>query len=347
MKEGLPQSDSKREDIDEILAAADRAASLARQLLAFSRKEMLHPQVMDVNGAVGASIKMLKRLIGEDITLEARLAPHPCMVKADAGQIDQVLVNLAVNARDAMPKGGTLTVSTEVVVMPRDFFKDRTGLQSGPLVLLRVADTGVGMSEVVRTHLFEPFFTTKRKGEGTGLGLSTVYGVIRQSGGDMEVESAPGRGTIFRIYLPQVDIAPKDKDNSAPPRGNETILFVDDEDVLRRLGARALAASGYTVLVAANGMEARKVIERHGKPVDLVVTDVVMPGMSGREIAREISGKRMSGRTLYVSGYTDDAIVRHGVLEPGLAFLSKPFSPEVLLRKVREVLDGPPDQAKA
>jgi len=352
LREAIPEGDPKRDDVGEILAAADRAASLTQQLLAFSRRQILNPQVMDINGAVGGSMKMLKRLIGEDVTLETHLAPHPCLVKADAGQIDQILLNLAVNARDAMPTGGTLIVSTKVVEMPQDFFKNKAGLRTGPLILLRVSDTGSGIPEEVKAHVFEPFFTTKEKGRGTGLGLSTVYGIVKQSGGDIELESALGLGTTFWIYLPQADAAAMDKDaekedHAVSLRGTETVLLIDDEDIVRRLGERALRSSGYTVLAAANGLDARKAIERHGKAVDLVITDVVMPGMSGRDIAREIAGKLMSRRTLYISGYTDDAIIRHGVLETGLAFLYKPFRPASFLRKVREVLDGPVDQARA
>ena len=351
--EALDQDDPKRADVKEILNAGERAAGLTRQLLAFSRKQILHPEVLDIHTAVEATRKMLKRLIGEDITLETRLAAHPCLVKVDAGQIDQVLLNLAVNARDAMPKGGTLAFETRVMTADADFASRHPDLPRGPLVCLSVRDSGCGMSEEVRARLFEPFFTTKERGQGTGLGLSMVFGIVKQSGGDIEVESAPGRGTTFRIYLPQVDSpaqvasARKDESTDVVLRGKETVLFVEDEETVLNLAKRSLTGSGYTVLTAADGPQALAELERHGRPVDLLVTDVVMPGMSGRDLARQIALKNMARRTLFISGYTDDAIVRHGVLEPGLAFLYKPFSPRALLEKLREVLDGPADKAQA
>jgi two-component system cell cycle sensor histidine kinase/response regulator CckA len=350
----LSKEDPRRADVNGILAAADRAAMLTRQLLAFSRKQILNPQVVDLNASVGSAVNLLKRLIGEDVKLETRLAKQPCMTKVDAGQIDQVLMNLAVNARDAMPKGGTLIVSTEVAIMPDDFFKKKPGLKGRTLVVLTVSDTGCGMTDEVKAQAFEPFFTTKEKGKGTGLGLSTVDGIIKQSGGEIETDSAPGQGTTFKIYFPQIENdnnigngIDKDKDNDVLIRGCETILLVEDEEGIRQLGERILSGNGYTVMTAASGAEGLKALERYGRPVDLVITDVVMPGMSGREMAREISRKNMSRRTLYISGYTDDAIVQHGVLEPGLSFLYKPFSAASLLRKMREVLDGPVHQAKA
>jgi CheY-like chemotaxis protein len=289
--------------------------------------------------------------------VELALAEGIDCVRADAGQIEQVVMNLAVNARDAMPKGGTLTLETGLVTADEDFSSRHPDLPRGPLVCLSVRDTGCGMADEVKAHLFEPFFTTKGKGKGTGLGLAMVYGIIKQSGGAIEVESAPNGGTAFRIYLPQTETEThnkdmdkdedEDEDEGRLVRGHETILLVEDEEIVRRLGERVLTANGYTVLTAVNGSEALKVLERHAKPVDLLVTDVVMPGMSGRELARALASKDMVRRTLFVSGYTDDAIVRHGVLEPGLAFLYKPFSPDVLLRKLREVLDGPADKARA
>ena len=352
---GLPEGDQRRDDLQEVLAAGERAARLTRQLLAFSRKQILNPEVLDVNAAVGGIVNMLKRLIGEDIKLETQLAAQPCLVKVDAGQIEQVFLNLAVNARDAMPKGGMLTFETGIVTAAEDFSSRHPDMSRGPLVCLRVRDTGCGMTDEVKAHLFEPFFSTKEKGKGTGLGLSMVYGIIRQSGGDIEVESAPGRGTTFRIYLPQIDERKQDKGKvegkgqgpDVVSGGNETVLLVEDEDTIRRLGARVLTANGYAVLVAADGQAALKALERHGRAVDLLITDVVMPGMSGRELAQELASKNMVRRTLFISGFTDDAIVRHGVLEPGLAFMYKPFSPDALLRRMRDVLDGPADQARA
>ena len=353
--QALAPDDPTRKDVEEIIAAGQRAGRLTKQLLAFSRKQILNPQILDINEVVGATATMLKRLIGEDIRLETRLDPSACRVKVDAGQIEQVLLNLAVNARDAMPKGGTLTFETKILENTDDFSARHPDLPRGPIVCLCARDTGCGMTEEVRTHLFEPFFTTKEKGKGTGLGLSMVYGIIKQSGGDIEVESAPDRGTTFQIYFPQSELKDdrKDKQTDAGTdgdlvlRGNETILLVEDEETVRRLAQRALSVNGYTVLGAGSGDEALKILERRGAPVDLLITDVVMPGMSGRELARKIAAMNLARRTLFVSGYTDEAIVHHGILEPGLAFLNKPFTPDALLRKLREVLDGPANQAKA
>ena len=347
---GLSEGDQRRKDLNEVMAAGERATRLTRQLLAFSRKQILNPQVIDINATVAESANMLKRLIGEDIRLETRLAAEPCRAKVDTGQIEQVFLNLAVNARDAMPKGGVLTFETQIMSATEEFSSRHPDVPRGPLVCLSARDTGCGMTDAVKAHLFEPFFTTKEKGKGTGLGLSMVYGIIKQSGGEIEVESTPDIGTTFRIYFPLIiDTQDKNKDKAKDiaPRGNETVLFVEDEDALRRLGARVLTGGGYNVLFAANGREALEVLERHGKAVDLLITDVVMPGMSGRELSQAIAAKNMARRTLFMSGFTEDAIVRHGVLEPGLAFMYKPFSPDALLCKMREVLDGPVDKAKA
>ncbi|NNN05186.1 MAG: PAS domain S-box protein [Elusimicrobia bacterium] len=351
LMDALPKDDSKRQDVKEILVMGKRAAALTQQLLAFSRRQMLATKRVDLNEIVGGTVRMLKRLIGENIKLETRLAAHPCMVKVDAGQIEQVLINLAVNARDAMPDGGTLVIATKTVAMPDEFFRNRPSLKRGPLVELCVSDTGEGMNEAVLSRLFEPYFTTKEMGKGTGLGLSTVHGIIKQSMGEIEVESAPNKGTTFCIYLPETEAVTEGqaskKTGPAAIGGDEVVLLVEDEESVRRLVERVLKGSGYTVLAAANGREALKALEVRAKPVDLVITDVVMPGMNGRELAQEIASRNMSPRTLYISGYTDEAIVQHGVLEPGLAFLYKPFTTDALLRKMREVLDGPRDQAKA
>lgn len=339
-----------REDAGTILAVSDRAAALTHQLLAFSRKQVLNPVVLDLNGAVGGTIKMLNRLIGEDIRLETRLAQRPCPVKVDAGQISQVLLNLTVNARDAMPKGGTLVIETGVAAdLPGSFFSDRPALKPGPLVTLSVSDTGVGMSDEVRSHAFEPFFTTKPPEKGTGLGLATIYGIIKQSGGEIELESAPDKGTTFRIYFPLADGKPAAdaEAGAAALRGSETILVIEDDQGIRKLAERALAAKGYNVISAPGGKEAFELLDRRGKPVDLVITDVVMPGMSGRDAAKEIARRELSGRTLYISGYADNTAVRHGVVDPDMSFLHKPFSTDKLLSKVREVLDGPAGKAKA
>jgi len=351
---GLPEKDPRRADVKEIIDAAQRATTLTRQLLAFSRKQILNPRVIDLNSSVGGVVKILKRLIGEDVRLETRLAARPCTVKVDVGQIDQVLINLAVNARDAMPMGGTLTLETETLSPEADFFERHPDLKRGPLVCLSIRDTGSGMTAEIKEHLFEPFFTTKVKGKGTGLGLSTVFGIIKQSGGDIEIESEPDHGTVFRVYFPFLEAVPKNgekdkngdkkKDAGTVLRGSETVLLVEDEDSLRRLGERLLRMSGYTVIAAADGPSALAAAERHGKPFDLLVTDVIMPGMSGKELAVELVRRKLARKTLFMSGYTDDAIVQHGVLEPGIAFLYKPFTADALAVKLREVLDGPADQ---
>ncbi|OGR96539.1 MAG: hypothetical protein A2016_00785 [Elusimicrobia bacterium GWF2_62_30] len=349
---GMGEDDPKREDVKEIIVATERAASLTKQLLAFSRKQILNPQVVDLNASVAGVSKLLKRLIGEEIQLQAKFAVQECAAMVDPGQIDQVLVNLAVNARDAMPKGGTLTLETAIVNPDALFSLRHPGLPPGPMVCLTVRDTGCGMTPEAKEHLFEPFFTTKEHGKGTGLGLSTVFGIIKQSGGEIECESEPNSGTVFRIYLPYMgtSVSIKDKDKAKPEdtllRGSETILLVEDEDILRRLAERLLKMNGYTVIAAADGKSALEAAQRYGKPFDLLVTDVVMPGMNGRELAKEIAARKLAGRTLFMSGYTDDAIVEHGVLEPGIAFIYKPFSVEALSEKLREVLDGPADKAK-
>ena len=348
--DALPEADPRRADTEEILKAADRAAALTQQLLAFSRRQILVPQVVDLNAAIPVTNKMLQRLIGENIKLELKLSPRPCLIRMDPGQLDQVILNLVLNARDAMPDGGAITLETDSADMDEGFFAAHPGLARGPLAILRVRDTGHGMTDEVKSHLFEPFFTTKSIGQGTGLGLATIFGIVTQSGCTIEVESAPERGTNFSIYFPQaektVQVANKDKDKAALVRGRETVLLVEDEEVIRRLAERALIGAGYTVLTAADGREALKALEQRGQPVDLLLTDVVMPGMNGRKLAQEVALRKMAPRTLFVSGYTDDAIVRLGMLQPGLAFLHKPFSPEALLRKMREVLDGPVEKAK-
>jgi len=338
---GLGPDDPERDDVKEILAAADRAGALTKQLLAFSRKQVITPTVFDVNKAVESTAKMLGRLIGEHIRLETFLAPVPCCVQADQGQFGQVLVNLAVNARDAMPDGGALTISTESLEMPAEFFFNKPWLRPGRLVRLSVKDTGTGMTDEVRAHVFEPFFTTKEEGKGTGLGLATVYGVIKQCGGVLELESAPGKGTTFRIYLPEAAGAQEKEGPAAAGnlRGSETVLLVEDEESLRKLDERILQSGGYKVLSCAEGVGAIKTLEEHSGPVDLLVTDVVLPGMNGRELAREAVRRRLCRKVLYISGYANEAILDQGVLESGLAFLEKPFSADALLRKVREVMD--------
>ena len=316
---------------EEIKKASGRAASLTGQLLAFSRRQVLQPRVLDLNATVSDMDMMLRRLIGEDVELVTMLDPQPALVVADPTQVEQVIVNLAVNARDAMPHGGSLTIETGQVAD-----------DEGVFVELRLTDTGIGMTDAERQQLFDPFFTTKEG--GTGLGLATVYGIVDQSGGAIEVESAPGLGSSFRVLLPAV-AAPVDEHEPepaehAPADGEESILLVEDEAVVRQLVAEILESNGYSVLQAADGPSALELLRRHTGAVDLLVTDVVMPGMSGPEVASAVAAMRPGTQVLYISGYTDSAIDHHGVLEPGIAFLQKPFSADDLARKVREVLDG-------
>lgn len=343
----LPPGDPKRADAGEIRAAAERATSLTRQLLAFSRKQVFETRALDLNYAVRAIEKMLRRLIGEDIALNIVLSPRPAMVHADPNQIEQVILNLVVNARDAMPQGGTLTIETALVEIERAYNETHISMAPGPYVLLAVSDTGHGMDAETLSHIFEPFFTTKEKGKGTGLGLSTVYGIVKQSGGYIWAYSEPGRGATFKAYLPRLQDAPEswhppaDTSAIASEGGTETILVAEDDANVREIVARVLTAKGYALFVAKDGTEALEMARAHHGPIDLLLTDLVMPGMTGRELAATLKAERAAMRTLYMSGYTDDAVFRHGVLEAGMNYLQKPFSAETLARKVRRVLDGP------
>jgi PAS domain S-box-containing protein len=336
--------DPAREFLREIKQAGERATALTRQLLAFSRKQVLAPTVLDLNNIVGEMEKMFRRLIGEDIDLAISLEEKLGPVRADPGQMEQVLLNLVVNARDAMPAGGKLTIETRNTILDASYAQSHADIKPGRYVLLAVSDTGCGMDKATLAKIFEPFFTTKGIGKGTGLGLSTVYGIVKQSGGGIQVYSEPGQGSCFKIYLPRLkEPAPADRGRSAPfiiPQGTETILLVEDDDRVRQLARMALEAVGYTILEAPNGGEALELSAAHRGPIHLLVTDVVMPQMNGRQLAAQLTSTRPDMKVLYLSGYTDDAIVRHGVLEKGLAFLQKPFTPAVLARKVREVL-GP------
>src|SRR5216117_2101718 len=340
----LPPGDAKRGDVEEIRKASERAASLTRQLLAYSRRQMLQPEVLDLNGVVAEMDKMLRRLIGEHIALVTVLAPDLGRVRADPNQLEQVIVNLAVNARDAMPEGGKLTVETANIELDEAFAQAHLGAVTGSYAMLSVTDTGVGMDATVRAHLFEPFFTTKEVGKGTGLGLATVYGIVKQSGGYISVYTEVGRGSSFKVYLPRVDRLPH---AAAPPaprpvaaRGSETVLVVEDDPAVLSLSCRALESEGYTILCASDGADALRIVERHGGEIHLLLTDVVMPGMSGRELAEQMAARRAGIRILYMSGYPGDAAVHHGNLVRGSAFLQKPFSPDGLARKVREALDA-------
>lgn len=327
------EGDARREDVEEIAAAADRAGALTRQLLAFSRRQMMQPRPLHLNVVVTDIEKMLRRLIGEDIALVTRLESDLWLVHADPGQIEQVVMNLAVNARDAMPDGGHLTIETANV--ERD---------TGSYVMLAISDTGVGMTSEVRAHLFEPFFTTKERGKGTGLGLSTVYGIVKQSGGDIGVQADPGKGATFKIFLPRhvVDqAAQREVERTAPaaPRGTETILLVEDDPSLRVLAERILRGYGYTVLVASTGPRALTLVEAYTGEIHLVTTDVVMPEMSGTALVERLVSTVPNIRVLFMSGYTDNEVVRRGIFDRRAAFLQKPFTPDQLAFKVREVLD--------
>lgn len=339
----LPAEDKSRDILLEIGKAGDRAASLTRQLLAFSRKQVLASQVLDLNVLVHEAEKMLRRLIGEDITLAVTLAPNLGAVKADPGQIEQMILNLVVNARDAMPLGGRLSIETKNVELDAAYTKLLSLGAVGPHVLITVRDTGCGMDDTTRGRLFEPFFTTKEVGKGTGLGLATVYGIVKQSGGHIEVESELGQGSTFSIYLPRVNQAAPVKAAPDPqhlPKGTETILMVEDEDIVRSLVGMILQSKGYSVLQARNGEEALRLLDEQGhENIHLLLTDLIMPKMGGRQLAELVMARRPNIKVLYVSGYTDDAVIQHGVLGPDMAFLQKPFTPIVLARKVREVLD--------
>ena len=345
VSEEVAQSDQQiKNDVHEIRRAGERAAALTRQLLAFSRKQILQPQIIDLNAAVAETANMLRRLLGEDIELVIMPAEAAATVRADRGQLEQVIANLAINARDAMPDGGTLTIEACNVVIDEEIGR-RSGTMAapGPYVALVVRDTGAGMDEATRRQIFEPFFTTKGPGKGTGLGLSTVYGIVKQSDGFICVDSEVGHGSCFSIHLPQVTdpAASQAAGRSiAPPRGTETILVVEDVIGLRRLITRTLGSAGYKVLTAASGEEALQVLDQYREPVHLMATDVVMRGMSGRSLAELLGRTRPNMKVLYMSGYTDDVIVRNGVVADGVTFVSKPFTMAELTGKVREVLDG-------
>ncbi len=330
--------------LEEIKKAGDRAANLTRQLLAFGRKQILQPMPINLNDVVADMNKMLRRLIGEDIQLSAKLTSDLKSVTADPGQIEQVLVNLVVNARDAMPQGGSLTIETANVELDRGYASTHVGVQPGAYVVLAVSDTGTGMDEEVLRHIFEPFFTTKEKGKGTGLGLSTVYGIVKQSGGSISAYSEPNRGTTFKVYLPALNSAPKISGAKpaeiAIPKGSETVLLVEDEEVVRGLASQILEQAGYRVLVAARGEEAIRLGSEHAKEIHLLLTDVVMPGAGGKEVATRLSSICPKIKVLFMSGYTDEAIVHHGILDSDVEFIQKPFTPAALAIKVREVLDS-------
>jgi two-component system cell cycle sensor histidine kinase/response regulator CckA len=343
--ESLDTQHSLRKDVEQIEKAAERAASLTRQLLAFSRKQVLQIEVLDLNSIVANMDKMLRRLIGEDIDLITILHPFLERVQADPGQIEQVIMNLAVNARDAMPHGGKLTIETTNIEWDEGYTRHHIDVTPGRYAMLAISDTGSGMDPETQSHLFEPFFTTKEQGKGTGLGLATVHGIVNQSGGHIQVYSEPNQGTTFKIYLPAIKTTPElvnqqRQESVAPWQGSETILLVEDEDAVRELTLQILLDAGYTVLEASHGEEAIQVAQKYGGTIHLLLTDVVMPGgVSGPQLVAHLASQQKNIKFLYMSGYADDAVIHHGRLEPGTHFLQKPFSSNTLVRKLREVLD--------
>lgn len=342
--DGFPADDPRCNQLQQVKKAAVRATSLTRQLLAFSRKQVFQPKVLDLNVLVTDFNKMLGRLIGEDIEMVNILKQGLGQVKADPGQIEQVIMNLVVNARDAMPNGGKLIIETANVDLDETYCGSHPPTQPGQYVMVAVSDTGIGMDAATQARIFEPFFTTKEQGKGTGLGLATTYGVVKQSEGYIWVYSELGKGTTFKVYLPRVDEPAQtleaDRANLKLARGVETILLVEDADALRELTAALLEMNGYTVLATENGKEAIKLAESYNRQIHVLLTDVVMPGMSGRELANYLTTKRPDMRVLYMSGYTRDAIMHRGVLDDGISFIEKPFSQEALMRKLRELLDS-------
>jgi len=340
----LPGEDPLHGCVEEVLKAASRATSLTNQLLAFSRRQVIQPKVLDLNALVANMDRMLRRVIGEHIELETVLSPGLGSVRADAGQLEQVIINLAVNARDAMPEGGKLSIRTGNVEVARSS-RLHADVRPGSYVRLTVADTGKGMDAEIMVHLFEPFYTSKETGKGTGLGLSTVYGIVKQSGGEVVVESKPGRGATFTIYLPRITepalTAPLPEVETAVRSGTETILLVEDELGVRQLVCEMLQRLGYQILQASGGAEALRLFEQHQGSIDLLITDVIMPQMSGRELAQRLKVLQPTLKVLYISGYTDDMLAHHGVLESNVFLLQKPFAPDELAKKLREVLDAP------
>ena len=344
----FPEDDVRRGEVQEIIRAGTRASDVTRQLLAFTRQQLLNPEVLDVNGVVTGVEKMLRRSLGESHVLDLKLDPDVGQIRADRGQLEQVLINLALNARDAMRQHGRVTVGTGVATLDEVYAQAHGGLNMPPgeYVYLTVTDTGSGMEPEVQARIFEPFFTTKPVGQGTGLGLSTVYGIVKQSDGFVWCYSEPGHGTTFKIYLP---LAAARSAPMPPPGvraelrgGNETILVVEDEDVVRSLACRGLREQGYTVLEARHGREALERVQERQDVIDLVISDVVMPELGGRELGARLATIQPELPILYMSGYTGDDVIQRGLLEPGVPFQQKPFTPEGLARKVREMLDGRP-----
>jgi two-component system cell cycle sensor histidine kinase/response regulator CckA len=339
----LPPGDPLRDSAEEVRIAADRAAALTNQLLAFSRRQLMRPQALNVNETLTNIENMLRRLIGEDLALSLSLAPDLGNIRADPSHIEQAIVNLVVNARDAMPSGGRVAIETANVQLDSIYARTHLGVHPGEFVMIAVTDTGHGMDAETRQHIFEPFFTTKGKGKGTGLGLATVYGMVKQCGGDIWVYSEQEKGTAFKLYFPRIAEASAGKGGrpeAAMAHGDETILVVEDEAAVRDLSVKILSHLGYRVLSAASGQEALEIATANQEFISLLLTDVVMPGMSGKQLADQLLPMRPGMKVLFLSGYTENTIINHGVLEPGVDFLPKPFSREALAGKIREVLSG-------
>jgi two-component system cell cycle sensor histidine kinase/response regulator CckA len=344
IKRGLPAEDPLLEHAEEIEKAGQRAASLTRQLLAFGRQQVLTPAVLDLNSLISEMRKLLGRLVGEDIELAVALDPAIGRVKADQSQIEQVLMNLAVNARDATPQGGKVVITTSNATLDETYTLHHPGSHPGDYVKLSVTDTGTGIDPETLGHIFEPFFTTKERGKGTGLGLATVYGIVKQSGGYIWVDSEVGRGSSFEVYLPfinePVSVAEPPRPAAGQLRATETVLLVEDADALRKLTHMLLEQNGYRVLAAAGGAEAIVIVRENPEHIDLVLTDVIMPGLDGHALAMRLESIRPGLNVLYMSGYTDSVLLEHGVLASGTNLLHKPFTEDGLIRKIREVLDA-------
>jgi len=343
MKMDLDKKDPHYYYTDEIMKIASRGSNLTQQLLAFSRRQILQPRVISINNLVGNMERLLRRLIGEDIELVTKIDPDLGAVRADKGQIEQIIMNLAINARDAMPNGGKLIIETDDVFLDETYEQRHVEVKPGPYVMLAVSDNGLGMDATIQSHIFEPFFTTKKMGQGTGLGLATVYGIVRQSGGYIWVYSEPGQGTTFKIYLPRVE-EPLESDEPKPVivtdlKGRETVLLVEDDHALREVISRGLKKFGYKILEAANGGEALLICEKQKGPIQLLLTDVVLPQMSGRELADRLRPLREDMKVLYMSGYTENAIVNNGILKENVGFIQKPFKVNALVQKIREIID--------
>ena len=345
LHDALPDGDARREGLGMIQAAGERAGDLTRQLLAFSRKQVLQPKVLDLNDSLRAVAKFLRRLIGEDIDLVLRPQPGLDLVCVDPGQLEQIIMNLALNARDAMPEGGKLTLETANVDLDEAYVAQHSEAKAGPHVLLAVTDTGHGMDSATRARIFEPFFTTKQLGRGTGLGLATVHGIVRQSGGNIWVYSEPDQGTCFKVFLPSSgkarSLEPDPKGGASKPQGAACILLVEDEDGVRRLFETVLRSAGYQVLSAPDAEHALQLCRQHPGTIDLLLSDMVLPRVGGKQLAVEVTALRPGIKVVFMSGYTDTAIVHQGVLDAGTAFISKPVSPSVLLKRIGEYLQSP------